>query len=264
MQTPLPVSQTPLLLVGGHDPSGGAGLTADLEVCAVWRQRAYSLVSCLTVQGASSFGSLRPANLADAEASLELLAEEEPPLWCKAGLLPSVAWVRWLGQKVAELDLWLVLDPVLAAGADGSALVPAEVPEQLCAHLLPHTQLATPNRFELAALSGEDGLEEGAAALLEAGCAWVLVTGVDAEPDADEVVHWLFGPGGQRHRFVQPRLQGLYHGSGCTLASACACALARDLEMPQAVDEALGFTRRSLEAAWPSAVGGTPFRSVAP
>jgi hydroxymethylpyrimidine/phosphomethylpyrimidine kinase len=101
--------------------------------------------------------------------------------------------------------------------------------------------VATPNSIEEKRFGG-------AGAMLAAGCRYVLVTGTHDE--GAEVVNRLWDPSGLVREDRWPRLPGSYHGSGCTLASALAAALAKGLAMPEAVRDAQDFTWHALQAGF--------------
>jgi hydroxymethylpyrimidine/phosphomethylpyrimidine kinase len=118
---------------------------------------------------------------------------------------------------------------------------------QIRKNLLQHCSLATPNLPEARALSGFEEPDDCARRLQEAGCPWVLITGTHA-PD-DEVINRLYGRDGSCREWSWPRLEGEYHGSGCTLASAIAARIVRGMDMESAVAEAQKYTWESLDRA---------------
>ncbi len=134
----------------------------------------------------------------------------------------------------------LVLDPVLASGRGDTLASEAMIEAQL-ELIVPRATLVTPNSLEARRLGGEKGL-------LERGCHYVLVTGTH-EPGA-EVINRLFGPQGLVREDRWPRLPGSYHGSGCTLASAIAAALAGGLDVPAAVRDAQEYTWQALSSGF--------------
>jgi hydroxymethylpyrimidine/phosphomethylpyrimidine kinase len=235
-----------ILLVGGHDPSGGAGLQADLETVAALGCQAVSLVTCLTAQDSRNVSALYPQPSGHFQRQLELLLDDIQPDMVKIGLLGHVGLADLLADYLRQLDRPLVLDPVLAAGG-GSDLASAALLEVIRERLLPQTHLLTPNRAEARRLSGSDSAEAAARALLQTGCRHVLLTGAD-EAQGGQVRNSLFSQGG-RVDYAWPRLPHTYHGSGCTLASACACQLALGLPAAEAVREAQQFTWNALRRA---------------
>ena len=236
---------TPLLLfIGGHDPSGGAGIQADIETALAHGCRALSLVTCLTTQDSHNIRRVFPQDEATFREQLDCLLDDLRPAMVKIGLVGSPSIARILGDRTAPFPR--VIDPVLAAGG-GRDLADREMTASIREELLPGAILATPNRNEARRLAGEDDPARGAQRLLEDGCAQVLLTGAD-EPASGKVCHQLLGTDGQTS-FEQPLLPHRYHGSGCTLAAACACNLAIGMGMQKAVQRALDWTWLTLERA---------------
>jgi len=140
----------------------------------------------------------------------------------------------------------VILDPVLAAGG-GTSLSTAALVDAIREYLLPLTTLLTPNVPEAAklALTGST-LDEQALLLLDQGCGYVLLTGTHA--DTAQVENVLYGEGKRLRTWTWERLPDTYHGSGCTLASACAANLAKGMDMVRAVGTAQAYTWGSLQA----------------
>lgn len=255
------MSQRPLILfIGGHDPSGGAGLQADIETALTHGCRATSLVSCLTTQDSHDVRAVHPQPAGDLAAQLDCLLTDLRPDVVKIGLLGSAAIARAIAPRLDGLPL--VLDPVLAAGG-GRPLAGQSLLEAIREQLIPRTQLLTPNRAEARRLGARDDALAAARQLLALGADHVLLTGADEAGDG-QVRHRLLGSH-QEHSFRQTRLAHAYHGSGCTLAAACACHLARGRKMEDAVGRALDWTWRTLEAADRPGHGQyLPWRGVQP
>jgi len=235
-----------ILLIGGHDPSGGAGLQADLETVAAHACQAVSLVTCLTAQDTRNVRKLYPQPAANFRRQLEVLLSDINPVMLKIGLLGEARLASVLADCLQQLDTPVVLDPVLAAGG-GTDLASAALLEVIRERLLPRTRLLTPNRAEARRLSGSENAESAAQALLQTGCQQVLLTGAD-EAEAGQVRNSLFNADG-RVDYDWPSLPHVYHGSGCTLASACACQLALGLAPAEAVRAAQQFTWDALRRA---------------
>jgi hydroxymethylpyrimidine/phosphomethylpyrimidine kinase len=141
----------------------------------------------------------------------------------------------------------VVLDPVLASGR-GDALASEEMVAALRELIVPQSTIVTPNSLEARRLAHASSLSESAARLVGCGAEYVLVTGTH-EP-GDEVVNTLYDSGGAVREDRWPRLSGSYHGSGCTLASAIAAALANGLAVPEAVRDAQEFTWQTLASGF--------------
>ena len=236
-----------LLCIGGHDPTGGAGIQADAEAARAAGIHAATVISCLTAQNTAGIRGLWPQDPAQIETQCRLILADSQVNAIKLGLIGSSRLARWLCHFVDEQpDLPLVLDPVLASGA-GQSVVDADLFNQIRHHLLGRCLLATPNLPEAQALSGARAPEDCARAILASGCRWVLITGTHAE--TAEVINHLYGHDGSHQTWRWPRLPHSYHGSGCTLASAIAARLALGQPMVAAVAEAQEYTWHSLQAA---------------
>lgn len=236
-----------LLCIGGHDPTGGAGILADTEAARAAGIQAATVISCLTAQNTAGIRGLWPQPLEQIETQCQLILADSQVSAIKLGLIGNSRLARWLCQFADEHpDIPLVLDPVLAAGA-GQSVVDATLFYQMRTHLLGRCVLATPNLPEAQALSGAQVPADCARRLLASGCGWVLITGTHDE--TAEVINHLYGHDGSHHEWHWPRLPHSYHGSGCTLASAIAARLALGQPMVAAVAEAQDYTWHSLQAA---------------
>jgi hydroxymethylpyrimidine/phosphomethylpyrimidine kinase len=237
----------PLVLTfAASDPTGGAGLQADVLTLAALGCHPLSVVTALTVQDTRGVESLDAIDAGLVERQARKLLAEMKVAALKLGVLGSAANVRAIAAIAAGLPrVPLVLDPVLASGR-GDALASDAVVDALLELIVPRTTLATPNALEARRLGGER-------ALLDRGCRYVLVTGTHAE--TKDVVNTLYDAKGKVREDRWPRLPGSYHGSGCTLASACAAQLAHGLEMAEAVRAAQEFTWQSLSAGFRPADG---------
>ncbi|MBK1702584.1 bifunctional hydroxymethylpyrimidine kinase/phosphomethylpyrimidine kinase [Thiococcus pfennigii] len=244
----MPDPSPPIVLcAGGHDPTGGAGLTADAEAVRAAGAHALGLVTCLTTQDTCGVGGVFPQPIGQIEAQWRALSADSPIAAIKIGLLGSAAVAEAVEGRVrAHPGLPVVLDPVLASGA-GDPIADAALVERLRHHLPGACTLMTPNLPEARTLAGAQDPDACAAALRRAGCRWVLITGTHAAEA--EVVNRLYGPDGCRHAWRWPRLPGHYHGSGCTLASAIAARLARGDEPIEAIAAAQAYTWEALARA---------------
>ena len=237
----------PLVLTfAASDPTGGAGLQADVLTIAALGCHPLSVVTGLTVQDTSGVEYLEavPAGLVTRQA-MRVLAESEVAAF-KVGVVGSAENVRAVAAiAAAHASVPLVLDPVLASGR-GDPLADDETRAALLETLVPRATVLTPNTLEAERLGGRERL-------LELGCRYVLVTGThDATP---EVVNKLYDANGLVREDRWQRLPGSYHGSGCTLASAIAATLAKGRKLPDAVREAQEFTWQALNAGFRPGMG---------
>lgn len=245
-----------VLCCAGHDPTGGAGLSADVEAVRAQGAHPASLVTALTVQDSHNVHQLTPMPAAAFLQQARCLIADLPIAAIKLGLLGSAAMVEAVLQLTDELAYNgqqppLLLDPVLHAGG-GSRLADAELLQAMVAHLLPRSLMITPNLLEARALAAEPDADHDAcaAALHRLGARWILITGGDES--TQQVSNRLYAPTGSTpiRTWQWPRLPGHYHGSGCTLASACAAQLAQAKSPLQAADMAQYYTQQTLQQAY--------------
>ncbi len=241
-----------VLVLAGHDPTGGAGLVADTEAIAACGGWALSVPTALTVQDCHDVATVYPGDPDTMRATVAGLGEFEVAA-IKVGLVADLGGLDAVVDIVRRFPgVPVVADPVLKAGG-GSELSTIELVDAYRERLLPLVDILTPNRQELARLSpGLQDDTERAVALMRLGCQAVLVTGTDSpapEIPADRVVHTLHAPD-QSRRWSWPRLDGQYHGSGCTLAAALAARLAAGETLVTACEQAQAFTWQALCHAW--------------
>ena len=230
-----------VLTFAASDPTGGAGLQADLLTLAALGCHPLSVVTGITVQDTRGVESLDAVDAALVERQAAKLLAEMKVAAFKLGVLGSAANVRAVAAIVAHHPrVPLVLDPVLASGR-GDPLASEAVVDALLELIVPSATLATPNTLEARRLGGER-------ALLDRGCRYVLLTGTHEE--TSDVVNTLYDANGKVREDRWPRLPGSYHGSGCTLASACAAQIAHGLPVADAVRAAQEFTWKSLSAGF--------------
>ncbi|MEW6038180.1 MAG: hydroxymethylpyrimidine/phosphomethylpyrimidine kinase [Pseudomonadota bacterium] len=237
-----------VLSLSGHDPTGGAGIQADIEAIGATGCRASTVITALTVQDTSNVYAVQPQSPAAFLAQGRALIRDLPVAAVKIGLLGSAGIARGVAALLDELGrrVPVVLDPVLAAGG-GTDLASEELIEAVRTELLPRAVLVTPNVPEAARLGGGATETEHVERLRRLGCPNVLVTGTHAP--TDDVLNRLYSPQGRRD-YRWPRLPHSYHGSGCTLAACVAGHLALGYAMESAVERAQRLTWQSLRAGW--------------
>ena len=252
-----------VLAIGGHDPCGGAGVQADIETIGALGCHAATAVTCLTVQDTINVLALHPVESYILRAQIHAVLEDLPVAVVKLGLLGSVAAVNTVADVLDGVpELPVVFDPVLAAGG-GADLSGEALIEAIRGRLLGRTFLLTPNTQEAARLTGGQAPADAAGTLLEAGVRHLLVTG--GHEAGAEVVNTWYGPDTPCETWSWPRLAGTYHGSGCTLASACAALIARGLPLKMALRLAQAFTHDALVQAHRSGRGQSlPRRILGP
>jgi hydroxymethylpyrimidine/phosphomethylpyrimidine kinase len=238
------MSRPIVLAIGGHDPSGGAGITADVETITALGGRAVTVVTALTVQDTRGVQSFEPSSLSLLISQSRAILEDLPIACIKTGMLATREQVEAVHTLLVDTGLPLICDPILSSG-HGNALSTSDLSDAIRELLVPRARLITPNSVELRKLAPEgDSSSACARELLELGAEAVLVSG-GHEP-GDHIISNLYRQTGHERSWSQPRLSGEFHGTGCTLASACACALTQGHTLEGAVDIALQFTWNAL------------------
>lgn len=251
----------PIVLVfAATDPSGGAGLQADIMTLTSMGCHPLSVVTAVTIQDTMGVDDVSPIDAEWVADQARCVLEDMPVAAFKVGLLGNLEQVAAIAEVVSDYpEVPLVLDPVLASGR-GDELVTEEMVGALRELLIPQTTILTPNSLEARRLAAEEGEEADGPALAEcarriiaAGCEYVLVTGT--HENTTQVVNTLYAQSGVVRSDSWQRLPGSYHGSGCTLASAIAATIANGLEVSDAVKDAQEYTWQTLKAAFRPGMG---------
>ncbi|MBW7902054.1 MAG: bifunctional hydroxymethylpyrimidine kinase/phosphomethylpyrimidine kinase [Rhodocyclaceae bacterium] len=248
-----------VLTFAASDPSGGAGVQADLMTQASMGCHPLSVITAITVQDTLGVEAVHALDADWVEDQARAVLEDMPVAAFKIGLLGSVENVSVVAEILADYpDVPLVFDPVLASGR-GDELSTEEMVEAMRELLLPQTTVLTPNSIEARRLAEEDGDEDSpdlagcAQRLISYGCEYVLVTGT--HENTTKVINTLYGENGPIRSDRWDRLPGSYHGSGCTLASAIAANLANGLDLGDAVRDAQEYTWQALAAGFRPGMG---------
>lgn len=251
-----------VLTLAGSDPSGGAGIQADILTLASLGCHPLSVITAITVQDTVGVDDFMVLDSDMVNDQARFLLEDIPVLVFKIGMLGSVENVAVVAQLIADYpDVPVVLDPVLRSGG-GHELADDDLIAAMRDLLIPQVSIITPNSMEARRLAMNDpdedeelSLDEAAKRLLALGCPHVLITGT--HENTKEVINSLYSPNGVVRADRWARLPGSYHGSGCTLASAIAGMLATGLMLPEAVREAQEYTYQSLVAGFRPGMGQT-------
>ena len=234
-----------VLCFAGLDPTGGAGLQADIETIVSMGGHPLPIATSLTAQDTHDVRALMPIDPRHVIAQARTVLADVPVAAVKIGLLGSVGIVDALQEILTDCDgVPVVLDPIHRAGG-GAPLASDELTSAVLSQLVPRTTVLTPNTREARRLApGAATLANAARRLLSSGCGYVLVTGADEATPG--VVNRFYGRRGLVESFEWPRIEGVFHGSGCTLAAAVAAGLARGATPRTAVIEAQQFTHDAI------------------
>ena len=256
--TPRPTP--PLVLsFAASDPTGGAGIQADILTLASMGCHPLSVITALTVQDTAGVDEVLVIDADWVADQARMLLEDMPVAAFKMGMLGSVETIAVIAEILSDYpEIPVILDPVLTSGR-GDEFATDDMIAAMRELIIPQTTIITPNSNEarrLALFESEDediSLPDCAARLIEMGCEYVLITGT--HENTPRVLNSLFNTDGMMQTDAWDRLPGSYHGSGCTLASAIAATLAYGQEMPQAVREAQEYTYEALKAAFRPGMG---------
>ena len=260
MPTNLPDTPPIVLTFSATDPSGGAGMQADILTIASMGCHPLSVVTAVTVQDTTGVDDVMPIDAEWVADQARAVLEDMPVAAFKIGLLGSVENIAAIAEIISDYpDVPLVFDPILASGR-GDELANEDMRDAMRELLLPQTTILTPNSIEARRLiqdeeNDEDNpnLIECAKRIMQLGCEYVLVTGTHEQ--TPKVINTLYGARGVVRSDNWPRLPGIYHGSGCTLASAIAALLANGLSVEDAVKEAQEYTWQSLQYGFRPGMG---------
>jgi hydroxymethylpyrimidine/phosphomethylpyrimidine kinase len=238
------------LTIAGSDSGGGAGIQADLKTFAALGVYGTSAITAVTAQNTIGVTAVFPLPADLVTAQIEAVASDIAIHATKTGMLATAAIVEAAAAALEELDLPLVVvDPVMVAKS-GDRLLDEDGMRTLCAELLPHATVVTPNIPEAEALTGrhirsKDDAREAARRIHGMGPSAVIVKG--GHGTGDEIVDLLF----DGERFAEFRTARIHtrntHGTGCTFASAVAAFLARGHSLAEATEWAQRYVVGALQ-----------------
>ncbi len=237
------------LTIAGSDPSGGAGIQADLKTFHQFGIYGTSVVTLLTVQNTRSVTEVHTIEPRLVIAQLRAVLEDIPPDAAKTGALGSEAVIRAVAEAAADFTFPLVLDPVMLS-KHGAPLIAPEARAALADCLLPRAYLATPNLHEASALSGievtgVESMKEAARRIADFGVPAVLVKGGHLEGDPVDVLFFE----GELRTYPAARIDTVHtHGTGCTYSAAITAGLALGAALPDAIATAKRYVTRAIQS----------------
>ncbi|MBF6058959.1 bifunctional hydroxymethylpyrimidine kinase/phosphomethylpyrimidine kinase [Thiomicrorhabdus heinhorstiae] len=243
-----------VLTLAGFDPSGGAGLQADIKTIHALGGYALSVASAFTVQNSQGVSAVYDTDLLQGTQALQHLHKDYQCDAIKIGMLPSLSWVQICHRELSQRNqVPSVLDPVLVSSS-GLPLIDENAIQEMIETLFPQVTLVTPNLPELNYFLGTNYLgrleemEEIGRQLRQLKIKNALIKGGHAQ--GDFAIDYLIQNLGERLRvtpFQSPRIQVQHdHGTGCTLSSAIALYLAKGEKLVTAVAEAKSYLNRAL------------------
>jgi hydroxymethylpyrimidine/phosphomethylpyrimidine kinase len=238
------------LTVAGSDPTGGAGLQADLKVFKEFNVHGLSVVSAITAQNTEGVDSIFPVGKDSLEKQLRILLSDIKPDALKIGMLYSKWAVEIIAKVFKEYSLEnLVIDPVTVSSS-GMSLVDNGTLDLLRDELFPFSKIITPNIYEASVITGivikdENDMENTAKILKDMGPDVVVITGGNLH----EMALDLYYDGGS-HYIEGEKIKGEYHGTGCTFSAAVTALLALGHNPLESVKGAKAFVTNAIKKAY--------------
>lgn len=249
MMSSASLTTTPIVMsFAGHDPCGGAGIQADIETVISLGCHCTPIVTALTAQDSVNVKDFKATNASLLVEQARAVLEDMPVAAFKIGMIGSVENAEAIHTIIEEYSsIPVILDPVLAAGG-GSELSTSKLIDAINHLIIPKSMLATPNSVEAKRLcSDADSLDACAQMMMDQGCEYVLITG-GHEP-GPMITNRLWRGRDKVESYNWRRLEGNFHGTGCTLASACAGYIAHGASVEAAVRDAQQYTWQAVKHA---------------
>jgi hydroxymethylpyrimidine/phosphomethylpyrimidine kinase len=240
-----------VLTIAGSDPTGGAGLQADLKVFRAFGVHGLSIPAALTAQNTTGVGQILPLERDFFVKQLDLLFDDIRPDAVKTGMLYSTWVVEEVAERVREYSLKnLVVDPVTVSST-GTSLVDQGTLDTMRDALFPLSRVITPNIYEASVLTGmniedEKDMEMAARRLKEMGPETVVITGGHLQRQTLD----LYYDGTGFHGLEASKIKGEYHGTGCAFSAAIAAALAAGHTPLESVRKAKEFVTEAIRRAY--------------
>ena len=241
-----------VLIIAGSDSGGGAGIQADIKTVTMLGGYAATAITAITVQNTLGVTGVHPVPLEIVEGQARAVLDDIGADAIKTGMLGDIAMVETVARILdSARSTPAVVDPVMVAKG-GSNLLAVSAVEAVRSLMIPRAGLLTPNAPEAEVLTGlpvltTDDLRRAGDALLKLGAKAVLMKGGHVE--GETVVDVLMTPDGET-TFEGERIHTRHtHGTGCTLASACAAGLAQGLSLPEAVARAWAYVHEAMRQA---------------
>jgi hydroxymethylpyrimidine/phosphomethylpyrimidine kinase len=246
-----------VLIIAGSDSGGGAGLQADVKAVTLLGGFAATAVTAITVQNTLGVHAVHPLPVDLIASQADAVLDDIGADAVKTGMLGSIEVVETVAAILDRAQAPAIVDPVMVAKG-GHPLLPVEAVAAVKSLMVPRAALLTPNAPEAEALTGIevrdlDGQRRAGEAILKLGARAVLMKG--GHVPGETVIDLLLTPSGETLLEGQRVETRHTHGTGCTLASACAAGLARGLPLEAAVAEAWAYVAEAIRRA-PGLGGG--------
>jgi len=236
-----------VLCFSGLDPTGGAGIQADIESISSQNAHATSIITALTIQNTHNVLHYEPVTPELIKKQAYAVLDDMDVAAIKIGMLGTIEVTEAIHDIIKENpSIPVIFDPILAAGG-GADLSKETLVDAINLLIVPYCYIITPNVPEAQWLTNRTNCDHAALELLKRGSKYVLVTGTHAQ--TEQVEHNLYSEGKLLTTFTYSRLDDEYHGSGCTLASSIAALIAHKNDPLQAIHIALDYSHNTLQHA---------------
>ena len=249
-----------VLTIAGSDPSGGAGIQADLKTFCSLGIYGASVITCLTVQNTREVSESLILEGKFVKSQLEAVLNDIDIAFIKVGMLGDADIAKAVGEMIK--DYYVICDPVMISKS-GYSLLEEKAEKALKEQIISRSEILTPNYYELMKLTGKKTEEplEAAKILMEdfTNLKALLVKGGHIDPDSEEVTDTLFvrdSVGLKNYSFSHQRFPAENtHGTGCTLSSAITAYLARNNDLVHSVEMAIDYVINLIEISSKDKIG---------
>lgn len=248
------------LTIAGTDPTGGAGIQADLKTFQELKSYGMSVITSVVAQNTLGVQAVHNLPISMLEAQLDSVLSDMPVNAFKTGMIANIEMMKIIQKKIAHLEAHFVLDPVMVA-TSGDSLINEEARDYLRAHLVPLASLVTPNIPEAEFLLNtkivtKDDMQNAAIKIVkELGAGAALVKGGHREGDA---IDYLFD-GDTIHTFSEKRIDTVNtHGTGCTYAAAITAYLSHGFSLFEAIEKSKHFITQAIKKSFDLGKGNGP------
>lgn len=248
------------LTIAGTDPSGGAGIQADLKTFQELKSYGMSVITSVVAQNTIGVQSIHHIPLEMIEQQLDSVISDMPIHACKTGMIANIDMMKIIAANVSKLDIPYVMDPVMVA-TSGDSLIEETAREYLREHLLPFTALVTPNIPEAEFITGEkiettDDMKQAAAFIVnKVGAGACLIKGGHLNGEAIDFLY----DGLEFHSFSANRIATKNtHGTGCTYSAAITAYLSQGLPLYESVKKAKHYVTAAIRDSFSIGSGSGP------
>tara|TARA_B100000287_G_scaffold434719_1_gene500071 strand:+ start:1232 stop:2014 length:783 start_codon:yes stop_codon:yes gene_type:complete len=239
-----------ILIIGGHDPTGGAGIQADIEVSNKYKCNAFVVITCLTSQNTKNVYMVQNAKKDLVYDSIKKVCSEFKIDIIKVGLVPSISIAKEIFNAIQKNQLKkcpIILDPIIMSGS-GKKLTTENTIKFIIKNLLPLTTIITPNKneyYKYKEISKKYKIQDGNVNNI---ANHILIT--DFQTRGNKIKSRLIKKEGEIIDYTSVKKNGSYHGTGCTLSTAIACNIVNKKSTNDAVNISLKYVSKCIRSSY--------------